>query len=93
MGTRGLAQLEDVASRLGISGRSLQRRLAEHGTTFKRMAADVRMEVAANLLTDGRLAVGEVAYMTGFSDASAFHRAFKQVHGCTPLEFRAGPSV
>ncbi|MEZ4464094.1 MAG: hypothetical protein R3F43_06125 [bacterium] len=49
VGTRGLAQLEDVASRLGISGRSLQRRLAEHGTTFKRMAADVRMEVSANL--------------------------------------------
>ncbi|MCB9547866.1 MAG: AraC family transcriptional regulator [Myxococcales bacterium] len=89
-GTRGFVQLDEVADQLGTSPRSLQRRLREHGTTFKRLAADVRMEVAAGLLADGRLAVGEVAFLTGFSDASAFHRAFKLVHGCTPLEFRAG---
>lgn len=77
-----------VARRLGMSERTLHRRLAEHGETFQSIASRAQREVAESLLTGGNSSIVEVAFLTGFSDQSAFTRAFKGWTGQTPLTFR-----
>lgn len=78
-----------IARRLGMSERTLHRRLAEHGETFRAIANRARREAAESLLLDGASSLAEVAFLTGFSDQSAFTRAFKLWTGQTPLTFRA----
>ncbi|MCA9543562.1 MAG: AraC family transcriptional regulator [Myxococcales bacterium] len=80
--------LDEVARRLGHSGRTVQRRLQAEGTHFKALLAEVRMELAAGLLGEGQLPVAEVAWLTGFSGPSAFHRAFRGAYGLTPGAWR-----
>jgi AraC-like DNA-binding protein len=78
-----------VAARLGLSGRSLQRRLAEEGTSFKEVLDSFRRGIARRLLSERDVAVYEVAYLLGYSDPSAFHRAFRRWHGESPRRFRS----
>ncbi len=78
-----------IARRLGMSERTLHRRLAEHGETFQSIVTRSRREVAEMLLADERHSLAEVAFLTGFADQSAFQRAFKTWTGRTPLVFRA----
>lgn len=80
---------EQIARRMGMSERTLQRRLADEGLTFRDVANRARREVAQSLLTLPDHTLAEVAFLTGFSDQSAFHRAFKRWSGQTPQEFRA----
>ena len=80
--------LEATARRLRTSARTLQRRLGEEGTSHKEVLEAVRREMAAKLLADADMSVGEVAYLLGFFDPSTFHRAFKRWTGTTPAEFR-----
>lgn len=84
----GMPKRDDVARHLGMSARTLHRRLAEHGCSFQDVANQVRREVAESLLTRHSVSVGEVAYLSGFSDQSAFQRAFKTWTGQTPARFR-----
>ena len=84
----GLPRLEDVARRLGLSGRSLHRRLAGHGLTFQALTEQTRRELAEGLLRDDRYALAEIAFLTGFSEQSAFTRAFKRWVGDTPASYR-----
>lgn len=77
-----------VARRLGMSERTLHRRLAEQGQTFQDVATTVRRQVAESLLSTTAHSLSEVAFLTGFSDQSAFQRAFKGWTGHTPLGFR-----
>lgn len=84
----GMPRRADVARQLGMSDRTLHRRLAEHGCTFQTLANQVRQEVAESLLTRRAITLAEVAYLTGFSDQSAFQRAFKSWTGQTPNGFR-----
>lgn len=77
-----------VAGRLGMSERTLQRRLAEDGASFQGVVADVRREAAEALLRSGGHSLAEVAFLAGFSDQSAFTRAFKRWTGTTPASFR-----
>ncbi|WP_062378450.1 AraC family transcriptional regulator [Demequina pelophila] len=77
-----------IARRLGLSERTLHRRLAEEGETYQAITARARREGAEALLADARHSLAEVAFLTGFSDQSAFHRAFKGWTGRTPAEFR-----
>jgi len=78
-----------VAARLGLSGRSLQRRLSEEGTSFKEVLDSFRRGIARRLLSERDVAVYEVAYLLGYSDPSAFHRAFRRWHGDSPRRFRS----
>jgi AraC-like DNA-binding protein len=80
--------IEVLARQLAISPRTLQRRLAAEGLSFQQVVDDVRREAAERLLSDASLSVGEIGYMLGFSEPSAFHRAFKRWHDVTPQEFR-----
>lgn len=85
---RGLPTLETAAARLGMSARTLRRRLQEEGTTFQDILDETRCELAKRHLGEDKLALGEVAFLLGFSEPSAFHRAFKRWTGQTPLSYR-----
>ena len=61
-----------------MSGRTLHRRLGEENTTFRQVVSEVRRELAERHLREGKLTVAEIAFLLGFSEASAFHRAFKR---------------
>lgn len=84
----GEPSLVATAHRLGTSGRTLQRRLAEADTTYAAVVDDVRRELATRYLAQPRTGIGEIAYLLGFSRASAFRRAFKRWTGKTPKEMR-----
>lgn len=84
----GGATLAATAAHLRLSERSLQRRLADEGTTFEALLDELRRELARRYLGDRALALGEVAYLLGYSEPSAFHRAFKRWTGTTPAEAR-----
>jgi AraC-like DNA-binding protein len=85
----GAASLPVMARRLGMSERTLQRRLREAGTSFEGVCRGVRTSLAEKYLRDPALSVGEVAYLVGFSEPSAFSRAFRRWTGSSPQDFRA----
>lgn len=84
----GDVTIDRVAARLGASPRSIQRRLQEEGTTFQRVLDDLRKEVAMEYLTGRVHSISEVALLLGFSDQTAFHRAFVRWTGRTPGDVR-----
>lgn len=84
----GETSLQAVARCLNLSERSLQRRLDDQGTRFADLMDEVRRELAMRYIADEHLALGEVAYLLGFSDPSSFHRAFKRWTGMTPAAAR-----
>jgi AraC-like DNA-binding protein len=80
--------LATIAGELRMSERSLQRRLAEESVRFEALVDEVRREMAARYLADRKVAIAEIAYLLGYSEPSAFHRAFKRWTGSTPAEAR-----
>jgi AraC-like DNA-binding protein len=80
-----------VARALGMSERSLQRHLAQHGTSFAQVHNDTRRELACGYLRDPRWSVTEIAFLLGFEDSSSFARAFRRWTGKSPSEFRQVP--
>lgn len=84
----GDADLTTLASRLSMSPRTLQRRLADEGVSLRALAEDARRARASSLL-EGGASIAEVAYTLGYSEPSAFHRAFRRWTGQTPEQFRA----
>lgn len=85
----GMPTMSTVARRLGASERSLRRRLAEEGVKFRDLVSDVQRVRARELLRQPDATVTDVAFLLGFSDASAFARAFKRWFGHSPKELRA----
>lgn len=86
--SEGVPLLSEVASRLAMSGRTLQRRLADQGCSFQVLVEESRRDLAKRLLRDTDFSLTEVAFMTGFSEQSALTRAFKRWVGRTPGAFR-----
>ena len=78
-----------VAKSLGMSARTLQRRLGELGTTYQDLLDDVRRQSARRLLTSTDLGMGEVAFLLGFEEVNSFTRAFHLWEGTTPAKWRA----
>ena len=81
--------LADVAADLALGERTLQRQLQADGTSFRAVLDDVQCALACRLLTRTPSTLHEVAFLLGFSEPSAFHRAFKRWTGATPLGYRA----
>ena len=81
-------QMEAVARSLGISVRSLRRRLDEEGVSYTSLLNEARATLAKRMLDDPGRSIYETAYAMGFSDPSAFHRAFKRWTGMTPTQYR-----
>ena len=84
----GEPTLEEIAPRLHMSPRTLHRRLDEEGTSFRRVLTEVRRELATRHLTERQIAISEIAFLLGFSEPSAFHRAFKRWTGYAPIVYR-----
>ncbi len=77
-----------VAERLGIHERTLNRRLAAEGTSFRELREDVRLESACQLLKDTRIPAYQIAEILGYSDATALSRAFRRWSGEPPVKWR-----
>ena len=81
-------KIDAVAKRLATSSRSLQRALTEEGTTYQELLDQTRRGLAIRYLADPGAVIFEVAILLGFSEPSAFHRAFKRWTGHTPRDFQ-----
>lgn len=82
-----------LAARLKVSVRTLHRSLAAERTSYRRLLDQLRLEIAGRHLLDDRMSVAEVGFLVGFSELSAFHRAFKRWTGRTPMAFRADARI
>lgn len=80
--------LDAVAERLHLSGRSLKRKLRERGLSYLDLLEDARKRDSLQLLEDPALGVGEVAQRVGYSDPASFTRAFRKWTGRTPTDWR-----
>lgn len=90
----GQTSMGDVASRLAVSSRTLQRRLQAEGTSFQKVLDDLREELARHYLTTSDYSSGQIAFLLGFEEANSFYRAFRAWTGQTPEYVRAsGTSV
>ena len=85
---RGKATVQIVGRELGMSGRTLHRRLHDERTSFRRVLDEVRRDVAVALLDDQATAISEIAFILGYSEPAAFTRSFKRWTGETPLTAR-----
>jgi AraC-like DNA-binding protein len=83
-------EIHDVAKELGMSCRTLQRRITAEQTTFRRLISDARRELARYYLLQPALELGEVACLLGYEDPNSFFRAFREWEGTTPSEWRRG---
>lgn len=82
------ASADTVARALNVSVRTLQRRLVEHGTTYRKVSDAVQARLAEGYLADPTVSISEVAFLLGFSEQSAFNRAFHRWTGESPGRWR-----
>lgn len=85
-----MPELTGIAAELGLHPQTLRRRLATEGTTFKDIKNQLRRDVALHHLGRRGLSIEEIAHRAGFSESSAFIRAFKGWTGVTPYAYRKG---
>jgi AraC-like DNA-binding protein len=85
--------LQDVASEVGMSTRSLQRKLSDAGVTFQHVVEETRRELARHYLSQSAVELNETAFLLGYEDASSFFRAFNSWEGVTPGEWRTKHST
>jgi len=88
----GMGKADQSATSVGremrLSARTLSRRLAEEGTSFREIQDEVRHQLAVALLSDPSKSIGEVAFFLGYSEPAPFHRSFKRWTGMTPQQHR-----
>jgi AraC-like DNA-binding protein len=84
----GAPSLRQVAGSLAMGPRTLQRRLADHGFEFTRLVDDTRRRFSMRYLASPDNTLMDVAYLLGYSEVSAFNRAFKRWTGSTPSDYR-----
>ena len=88
----GKANAVEVARRIGMSHRTLARRLSSEGLTFSEIAEELKSDLARHYLRDGDLPISQIAWLLGYREVSAFTHAFKRWTGMTPRQARAqGP--
>jgi AraC-like DNA-binding protein len=84
----GIPSIHHIADLTAMSNRSLTRRLSEAGVTYRDLIKKKQEAIAKDLLRNTTQSIGEIAFLTGFSEQSAFNRAFKKWTDLTPSEFR-----
>lgn len=87
---KGQVAMGAIAAALNMSQRTLSRRLAAEGANFESVLDDLRRDLAEGYLSSEKLSVNETAYLLGFSDPSAFSRAYKRWTGASPKAMRRG---
>ena len=85
----GKARVPEIASRLGVSPRTLARRLAEEGLTFSSVLDGLRADLAQRYLQDEVVPISKIAWLLGYQEPSAFTHAYKRWTGRTPREARS----
>lgn len=78
-----------VAKELGMSERTLQRRITEEGLTFRQLLNETRKELIREYLSDDSVEITEAAFLVGFENTNSFYRAFRSWEGQTPAAWRA----
>jgi len=86
--SRDQARLPSIASELGLSQRTLQRKLAEAGVNFQQLLDDTRQSIAKEYLQQAHFSLADIAFLLGYQEQSAFQHAFKEWTGVTPKSFR-----
>jgi AraC-like DNA-binding protein len=86
----GKVLVEDIALNLGMSKRTLTRKLADENLNFSEIFEQLRRDLADRYLNDRKLHVSKIAWLLGFSEVSAFTHAFKRWTGKTPTQMRTG---
>jgi AraC-like DNA-binding protein len=89
----GSLTADAVATHFCMSSRTLRRRLGEEGTSYQKILDDVRSELARRYLTGEGRSIEEVSFLLGFSDPSAFTKAFRRWTGKTPAGFARARSA
>ena len=84
----GIPAISQIAEMMGMSNRTLTRRLAENQVTYRDLVRRKQEEIAKFLLRKPEKGIAEIAFETGFSEQSAFNRAFKRWTGKTPVDYR-----
>ena len=90
--TSGEASAEDTAKQLHMSPRTLQRKLAEVRLTYQQLVDDTRKDLALRYIADVKRSVSDITFSLGFSQPSAFTRAFKRWTGLSPTDYRESRS-
>lgn len=83
-------KLTDAARILNVSSSTLKRKIQESGLTFSDIDKKVKLNQAKRLILEGRLTIDQIAEQLNYTDATSFHRAFKNWTGITPKQFRHG---
>ena len=86
--SEGKASIQSMAKVFGMSTRTLQRKLKKYNLSYTDILTEVRKEMAKELLKNPSLTLTEISFLLGFSESSAFHRAFKQWMDVTPMDYR-----
>lgn len=84
----GITRQDMVADDLGMTSRTLQRKLNQEGVSYQKLLDEVRQTMAEDYLRNSELAIPDIALRLGYSETTSFHRKFKAVTGKTPGEFR-----
>jgi AraC-like DNA-binding protein len=84
----GKARASEIARRLGMSHRTLARRLSSEGLTFSGVLDGLKVDLANGYLKDGNLPISQIAWLLGYQEVSAFTHAFKRWTGLTPRQSR-----
>lgn len=82
-------RVEEVASRLGLTSRTLQRKLTQDGLSFQQLLESARRELAHHYLSRSAVELNEAAYLLGYDDANSFFRAFHRWEGTSPGQWRS----
>lgn len=84
----GSPPIDQIAKELGISVRTLQRKMNSEGHTYKELLNQVRLDLAKSYLCETEMSLNEVAALLGYEDNNSFYRAFKALEGRPPSIWR-----
>lgn len=84
----GIPSIQNISELMAMSNRTLTRRLSEANVTYRDLVKKTQEKIAKDMLRDNSHSIGDIAFLTGFSEQSAFNRAFKKWTDLTPSEFR-----
>lgn len=84
----GDANMERISNELNLSSRTVYRRLKEENVTYKTLLNDIKKQLAQAYLKETTFTINDISYLLGFSETSAFHRAFKRWFGTNPSQYR-----
>jgi len=88
----GEPNLDDVATKIGLSTWTLQRNLRKEGISFTSLVDNLRCEMATRYMQQNQLSISDMALLLGYSEVSAFSRAFRRWFNISPRQWRKSPA-